>query len=65
MSKIDQLRKIVDECQAAKVEGLFVDLFSASAMVQVHDALNETNREKFLALPVYKMANVTWKLTEK
>lgn len=38
------------------------DLFTASAVVQVHDALNETNRAKFAALPLLRMVDVTWKL---
>jgi hypothetical protein len=55
-------RSIVDRGQYAKVNGLMVDLFSASAIVKVHDALNDTNREKFLRLPVHKMAAVCFKV---
>lgn len=38
-SAIDELRKIVEEHQMGKVSGQSVDAFSASAMVQVYDAL--------------------------
>ena len=57
-----QLRQIVAEKQAAKVEGTMVDLFSASAIVSVLDALNETNKEKFLKLPVDRMADIAFKM---
>lgn len=40
-----------------------LDLFSASAIVQVYDALNETNRAKYGALDPYKAATVAFKLT--
>ena len=61
MSTIDKIRKIVSECQAAKVDGDLVDLFSAQAIIAVYDALNETNRAKFVALPVHKQAKLAWK----
>jgi hypothetical protein len=39
-----------------------LDAFTASAIVSVHDALNEQNRSKYLALPLPKLITVTWKL---
>jgi hypothetical protein len=42
-----------------------LDTFSASAIVQVHDALNETNRAKYAAMGVVKMAHVAFKLINK
>ena len=45
-SGIDDLRKIVKTKSMGKVAGTKVDLFSASAMVQVYDALNDKNRAK-------------------
>lgn len=55
MDRIDQFRKIVEEKQAGKIDGVTVDLFSASAVVQLHDALNRTNRVKFLSLTTSAM----------
>jgi hypothetical protein len=43
---IDDLKKIVKDSQHGKVSGVKVDLFSASAMVQVYDALNDKNKKK-------------------
>ena len=44
--EVDALRKIVKTKSMGKVAGSKVDLFSASAMVQVYDALNDKNRAK-------------------
>jgi hypothetical protein len=43
---VDDLRKIVDTKTMGKVSGQKVDLFSASAMVKVYDALNDKNKAK-------------------
>jgi hypothetical protein len=42
-----------------------LDSFSASAIVQVYDALNETNKAKFAALPIHKMARIAFKFVVK
>lgn len=65
MTRIELLRQIVDEHQAQRIRidgrKVYVDAFTASAVVQVYDALNETNRAKFIVLPWPKMVAVTWK----
>lgn len=60
--RIAAIRRIVTEGQYAKVDGLTVDLFSASAIIKVYDALNEKNREHFAAMPAGKMAVIAFKL---
>jgi hypothetical protein len=62
--KLGRLRAIVDRKQCNVIEGELVDLFSASVMVKVHDALNEENRARFMSLPICKMAKVAFKLVE-
>ena len=57
-----QLRQIVSDKQRGKVEGVMVDLFTASAIVSVLDAINETNKEKLLALPVERMADIAFRM---
>jgi hypothetical protein len=54
-------REIKETATFAKINGVMVDLFSASAIVAVHDACNDVNRAKFLALPVQKMATVAFR----
>ena len=56
------LRQIVSDKERGKVEGVMVDLFTASAIVSVLDAINETNKEKLLALPVDRMADIAFKM---
>lgn len=62
--KIAQLKNIVDNHQATKVDGQIVDSFSASAILAVYRALNEENKAKFAAMPVRQMAIVAFKLVK-
>lgn len=55
-------RSIVANGQYEKINGHMVDLFTASAVVKVYDALNETNQAKLKALPVARMASVVFNL---
>jgi hypothetical protein len=60
--KIAAIRQIVTEHQYAKVDGCTIDAFSASAIIQVYDALNEENRAKFVGLSISHMASIAFKL---
>jgi hypothetical protein len=60
--KINAFRRIVERGQYETVGGQKVDLFSASVIVKVHDALNEEHRAKLLSLPVNKIAILCYKL---
>ena len=60
--KLAAIRKIVTEKQYGKVEGSTVDLYSASAIVLVYDALNDENKAKYLGLPVVRMASFAFKM---
>ncbi len=56
--------KVVEDKQHRKIarsptDRVDMDLFTASAIMQVYDALSETNKAKFAALPMRKMAAVT------
>jgi predicted RNase H-like nuclease len=41
----------------------YVDLFSASAIVAVYDALNDVNKAKYSRLSLPRMATVAFKVT--
>ena len=56
--KEDALRQIVAQSQAAKVDGVMVDGFTASAIVQVLDAIRPDVKEKYLASPIHIMAKL-------
>jgi hypothetical protein len=62
LARIDAIRRVVAECQYAKIDGIMVDLFTAYTIFRVYDALNEANQAKFRALPVGKMAGIAFKL---
>lgn len=62
---IEALRKIVSEHQAAKINEVLVDGFSASAIIQVYDQLNDKNKEKLKSLPVAVVADVVFKTINK
>ena len=61
-SKEAQLRQIVADKQMGKVDGTTVDMTSANVILQVLDALNPQNREKYLNLPVKDMADIAFKM---
>lgn len=65
MERIEALRKIVAERQADTIEGDLVDLFSASAMVTIYEALSEKNRAKYIALPWSDFLWTTWLLVDR
>tara|TARA_A100001391_G_scaffold200322_1_gene184653 strand:+ start:523 stop:1140 length:618 start_codon:yes stop_codon:yes gene_type:complete len=60
--KEDALRQIVADKQMGKVDGTTVDMTSANVILQVLDALNPQNREKYLNLPVKDMADIAFKM---
>lgn len=60
--RIAAFRRIVAEKQYAKIDGTMIDLFSASVVVNVYDALNEENRAKFAAMRADRMGIVAFKL---
>jgi hypothetical protein len=65
LSVIDRLRSIVRERQANRVNGVLVDLFSASAAVQVYDAVNDANKERLDKLPVRKLISVCFRAIDR
>jgi hypothetical protein len=65
IERIKAVRQIVEAKQYAKIDGIMVDLFSASAIINVYDNINEANQTKYRGLPVYKMADIAFKLMSK
>jgi hypothetical protein len=59
------LRQIVADAQAGQVGGVEVDLYSASAIVKVLDALNPQNKERYLALDPLTMAEMAMKMMKE
>ena len=64
LAKERALRGIVEHKQHGCVCGSRVDLFSASAIVLLLDALNPANKAKYLTLHPYKMAEIAFKFVK-
>ena len=68
---IAKIRGIVKNHQHASIKDpklgkpVKVDAFSASAIIQVYDAINDTNKAKFAAMSIHQMATVAYKLMKK
>ena len=59
---ITALRNIVEHKQHAKINGQRIDLFTASAIMAVHDRLSPEAQAKLAAMPLLKMAAICLKL---
>ena len=59
--RITTLRKIVKTKTAGKVDRQTVDLYTASGLVKVYDALAEKNRPAFEKLPLGTLVRFMWK----
>jgi hypothetical protein len=68
---IAKIRGIVKNHQHASIKDpklgkpVKVDAFSASAIIQVYDAINDTNKAKFAGMSIHQMATVAYKLMKK
>ncbi len=60
--RIAAIRRVVERKQYAKIDGVMIDLFTASIICQVYDALNPVNKQKFASMPARKMADIAFKL---
>ncbi len=59
---IQVCRKIVEEKQSAKFNGLRVDSFSASAVIAVYDKLTPVNKAKLEACHPVKIVDICFKM---
>ncbi len=60
--RIEAVRAVVKSKQYAKLDGCMVDLYTASVVCQVYDALNSDNKAKLASLPWPKMAALALRL---
>ena len=71
--KVDALRQIVADKQYAKVDGMNIDMQTASLLLQIIDGLSDeikpgqtmSNKENFLGRPVEQMADIAYKILGK
>ena len=50
--------KIVNDKSYAKIGGILVDMFPASALVLIYNAVNDSNKEKLNKMNISKLAYV-------
>ena len=62
---IEKMREIVSKKQAMKVGGVMVDMFTASAVVQIYDKVNDANKKKMDKMKPTQLANVAYKIMQK
>jgi hypothetical protein len=62
IDRISKIRKIASEKTLGRVDGVNLDTYSASAILAVYEKLSDENKIKFVALPVYRMASIAFKL---
>lgn len=62
---IEKLQAIVENKQASKIDGVLVDLFSASTVMQVYNCVSPENQVKLAALPIQKMVDVSFKTLKR
>ena len=64
-SVIDKVKEIASKKSAAKIDGVMVDSFTASAISQIYDKVNDANKKKMDSLPITKLANLAMKMMQK
>ena len=64
-SIIPQLEKIVQDKQHAKIKGKVVDLFTASMIIKIYNAVNDSNKKRMDALPLEKLVNLAYKMMKR
>jgi hypothetical protein len=50
--------------QGKKKGWFYLDLFSASAIAKVYDAINESNQAKLAALPIQRIASICFQMVK-
>ena len=59
---IDKIKDIVSKKSASKIDGVTVDIFTASAISQIYDKVNDANKKKMEKLPITKLAALAMKM---
>jgi len=62
---IAKVKEIVDKKQAMKIDGIMVDMFTASAISQIYNKVNDANKAKMDKLKITKLADIAMKLMNK
>jgi hypothetical protein len=64
-SVIDQVKQIASTKGAKKIGGVMVDAFTASAISQIYDKVNDANKKKMEKLSITKLADLAFKMMQR
>ena len=64
-SVISDVKDVVAKKQAKKIQGVMVDLFTASAISQIYDKVNDGNKAKMDKMKITQLANAAMKLMKR
>ena len=62
---IDKVKEIASKKSAKKIDGVMVDSFTASAISQIYDKVNDANKKRMEKLPIVKLADLAFKMMQK
>ena len=60
---IDKIQKVVDDKTAMKIDGVMVDTFTASLIMNIFKKVNKQNQDKMRKMKVTQLANAAYKLS--
>ena len=62
---VQSMMKIVDKKQAMKIDGVMVDMFTASAVTQIYNKVNDANKAKMDKMKATQLANIAMKMLKR
>ncbi len=65
MENIEAMRNIVENHQATEIDGVLVDMFTASAVTQIYDQVNDKNKAKMRKMDTMQLASIAYKILKK
>ena len=63
--KLAFFQEIVDTQSFKEHDEMIVDMFTASCVVQIHNALNDKNKEKLLSLSIQEICRQSMQLVKQ
>lgn len=66
LSRLGKIKRVLSDRTARKIDGMLVDVFTASAIIAVYESLSEENQRKFASMSSVKaMSDMAWKLVSR
>ena len=62
---IEAVKRVADTGQAAKVDGVLMDILTAGAIKAVYDGLSPESQARYEAMDLERAATIAWKLVKR